>query len=109
MKKESYEMTQSQHEELRQLENLPDERIDTVDIPELIDWSDAKRGVFYRPVKQQITLRLDKDILAWFKAHAPGGRGYQTEINQALRDHIQRHKTEAIDSSDQKDQLSTSA
>ena len=58
--------------------------------PEILDWSDARRGVFYRPVKQQITLRLDADIIAWFKARAPGGRGYQTEINRALRDHVQR-------------------
>ena len=41
-------------------------------------------------MKQQITLRLDADIVAWFKAHAPDGRGYQTDINGALRDHVQR-------------------
>ena len=44
----------------------------------------------YRPVKQQITLRLDADIIAWFKAHALGGRGYQTDINGALREHVVR-------------------
>lgn len=36
----------------------------------------------YRPVKQQVSLRLDADVLAWLKR---GGRGYQTRINQALR------------------------
>ena len=36
----------------------------------------------YRPVKKPVTLRLDADILAWFRR---GGRGYQTRINQALR------------------------
>ena len=46
--------------------------------------------LFYRPVKQQITLRIDADIIAWFKAHAHDGRGYQTDINGALREHVQR-------------------
>ena len=69
-------------------EELPDDQINTTNIPEILDWSGAQRGVFYRPVKQQITLRLDADIISWFKAHAHGGRGYQTDINRALREHI---------------------
>ena len=32
------------------------------------DWSKGKRGMFYRPVKQQITLRLDADLIDWFKS-----------------------------------------
>jgi uncharacterized protein (DUF4415 family) len=48
-------------------------------------WMVAERGEFYRPVKEQITLRLDKDVLAWFKA---GGEGYQTRINEALREYV---------------------
>jgi uncharacterized protein (DUF4415 family) len=36
----------------------------------------------YKPIKQVVTLRLDADILAWFKKP---GRGYQTRINRALR------------------------
>jgi len=36
----------------------------------------------YRPLKMPVTLRLDADVLAWFKKL---GRGYQTRINQALR------------------------
>jgi uncharacterized protein (DUF4415 family) len=39
-------------------------------------------GELYRPIKRPITLRLDADVLAWFKKQ---GRGYQTRINQALR------------------------
>ena len=47
--------------------------------------------MFYRPVKQQITLRVDADVVAWFKEHAgENGRGYQTEINKALREHVVR-------------------
>ena len=39
-------------------------------------------SAWYRPVKRQVSLRLDADVLAWFQR---GGRGYQTRINRALR------------------------
>ena len=90
MKKETAELPPDVQAQIRALEALPDDRIDTTDAPEILDWSDARRGVFYRPVKQQITLRLDADIIAWFKAQARGGRGYQTDINGALREHVRR-------------------
>ena len=90
MKKDISELPPDVQEQIRALENLPDDQIDTTDAPEILDWSDARRGVFYRPVKQQITLRIDADIIAWFKAQAPDGRGYQTDINGALREHVQR-------------------
>ena len=88
MKKEtSREFTKRQKAEIKALAALPDERIDTSDIPEVLDWSGARRGALYRPLKQQVTLRLDADVVAWFKANVPGGRGYQTEINRVLREH----------------------
>jgi hypothetical protein len=59
--------------ELKSLADLPDDAIDTSDAPELLDWSGAKRGLFYRPVKQQLTLRLDADVVAWFKEHTTAG------------------------------------
>lgn len=96
MKREtSRELTRQQKAEIEALADVPDERIDTSDIPEILDWSDARRGTLYRPVKQQITLRLDADVVAWFKTNAPGGRGYQTEINRVLREHARMalHRT----------------
>jgi len=39
-------------------------------------------SAWYRPAKRQVCLRLDADVLAWFKR---GGPGYQTRINRALR------------------------
>ncbi len=92
MKKEDSELTPKQRAELQTLEALPEEQVDTSDIPELLDWSDARRGLFYRPVKRQITLRLDADIIAWFRARARNGRGYQTDINRALREHVERRE-----------------
>ena len=84
-------LSDEQRAEIDALAKLPDERIDTSDIPEILDWSSAKRGLLYRPIKRQITLRLDADVVAWFKANAPNGRGYQTEINRVLREHARRY------------------
>ena len=94
MKKAHTELSNEQIAELDALAELPDDEIDTSDIPEILDWSGGRRGVFYRPVKQQITLRLDADVVAWFKFKAKDGRGYQTDINRALREHVQRVEKE---------------
>jgi uncharacterized protein (DUF4415 family) len=87
----SKRLTREQQAELKSLAALRDEAIDTSDAPELLDWSGAKRGVFYRPVKQQLTLRLDADVVAWFKDHTSPNEGYQTRINRALREYVQGH------------------
>lgn len=57
------------------------------------DWQGAVRGAFYRvtPVKKPIALRLDADVLAWFKQD---GDGYQTRINAALREYMAQHRSE---------------
>ena len=86
----SNELTGEQKADIEALAALPEEEIDTSDIPEILDWSVAKRGLLYRPVKNQITLRLDADVVAWFRANAPNGRGYQTEMNRVLREHAAR-------------------
>lgn len=91
MKRAKIELTEQQKEDLERLRNMPDEEIDTSDIPETLDWSGAVRGMFYRPIKQQITLRVDADVVAWFREHAgENGRGYQTAMNRALREHVVR-------------------
>lgn len=71
--------------ELDRIAHMPDDTIDTSDIPEVTDWSNWTRGKPGRPLKEQVTLRLDADILAWFKAKQAGQRGYQTAINAAFR------------------------
>jgi uncharacterized protein (DUF4415 family) len=85
----SKQLRREQRAELKSLAELPDKAIDTSDAPELADWSGAKRGLFYRPVKQQLTLRLDADVVAWFKRHTASDEGYQTRINRALREYVQ--------------------
>ena len=60
------------------------------------DFSQAKRGavVPVPPGKTRITIRLDDDLLQWFKkqVHAAGGGNYQTLINLALREHMERKR-----------------
>jgi len=72
-------------ERLKRLAAMPDEQIDTTDIPEVTDWSEAVRGGLYKPRKQAVTIRLDADLVAWFRAR---GTHYQTEINRALRQFV---------------------
>ena len=82
--------------QIDRLKVMRDDDIDLTEMPEITDWSNAVRGKFYRPVKQQLTLRLDADVVHWFKTHADGERGYQTKINAALRrfveDELKREK-----------------
>jgi uncharacterized protein (DUF4415 family) len=78
MKKASKKQTK----ELAALAALRDEEIDLTDLPEVLDWSGAVVGKYYRPLKKSLTIRLDADVLAWLKAQ---GRGYQTRINMLLR------------------------
>lgn len=77
--------------QLERLAAMPDAAIDLADIPEAPAraWKYARRPGLYRPVKKPVTLRLDADVVAWFKDHARNG-GYQTEINQVLRRHVAR-------------------
>jgi uncharacterized protein (DUF4415 family) len=51
-------------------------------MPEVVDWSGAEMGEFYRPPEKSITMRLDQDVLDWLKAY---GKGYQTRVNLLLR------------------------
>ena len=64
---------------------MSDENIDYSDIPEILNWEGAERGKFYRPIKKPVTLRLDADVLEWFKHHHPK---YQSAINAALREYV---------------------
>ena len=76
-------------EQLDRLAALPDDQIDTADISEAAAeaWQHAHRPSLYRPLKKPVTLRLDADIVTWFKEHAQD-RGYQTEINRVLRRYV---------------------
>jgi uncharacterized protein (DUF4415 family) len=78
-------LTKAQEDNLKKLAAMPDDEINYDDIPKLTDTqlAEMKRGAFYRPVKKQITARVDADVLAWLKSQ---GKGYQSRMNAILRD-----------------------
>jgi len=77
-------MTQKEkNTQIEALRRLPDDQIDTSDIPEVdLTKGEWVRGKFYRPIKKAISVRLDADVLAWLQSQ---GRGYQSRINTILR------------------------
>lgn len=76
-------------QELQKLAALDEAGINFDDIAQTsaADWQGAERGKFFRPMKQQLTVRLDADVLAWLKA---SGKGYQTRLNAILRAAMER-------------------
>jgi uncharacterized protein (DUF4415 family) len=83
-------LTAQQRADLDAVAAMPDDTINTAEMAEQVDWSSAKRGMFFRPIKKQITLRIDADLIEWFRQHTTPGSGYQTRINEALRDYVAR-------------------
>ena len=77
-------LTEAQEAHLKALAAQPESEIDYTDIPAPTEdqLQHARRGVFYRPVKHQITARVDADVLDWLKGQ---GKGYQSRINAILR------------------------
>lgn len=77
------------------LRRMRDEDIDLSDIPEIPPEMFARAVVRkgMKPVerKKQLTLRLDADVLEWFRAQ---GRGYQTKINALLRAYMDAHRSQ---------------
>ena len=69
----------------KRLAAMPDKEIDFSDIPELDD-AFFKEAEWRPPVKQPVTIRLDTDVLDWFRSQGPG---YQTRINRLLRRYME--------------------
>ena len=78
--------------ELDALGAMPESEIDTTEMPPVNDWTKSVRGAFYRPIKRPLSLRLDADIIDWFQRQ---GQGYQTRMNSALREYVERHRERA--------------
>ena len=78
-------LTDNQMQQLRALEGREP---DTQDIPKApaANWQHAQRGVFWKPRKEAISLRVDRDVLDWLRGQGPG---YQTTINRILRERMQ--------------------
>ena len=77
-------LTADEKAELTALAAMPDEAVDTSDLPPLTEafWQNAVRNPFYKPTKTSTTVRIDSDVLAWLRGQ---GKGYQSRLNAILR------------------------
>lgn len=79
--------------DLKRLRALRDKDIDLSENPEVTPEMFAKaivrRGLVSPPSKEQVTLRLDEDVLKWFRSQ---GKGYQTQINALLRAYVEARR-----------------
>lgn len=77
----------------KRVDALSDSEIDLSDNPEVTPEMFAKafvrRGLTASPTKEQVTLRLDAEVLEWFRAQ---GKGYQTQINRLLRAYMEARR-----------------
>lgn len=76
-------------EQIEYIKNLKDEDIDFSDAPEVTDFTNWQPNPFFRPVKAQISAKIDKDILAWLKMHGEVSKF----LNKVLREKMleERH------------------
>jgi uncharacterized protein (DUF4415 family) len=75
-------LAEAQKREIAVIAAKTDATIDFSEMPEVVDWTGAEVGRFYRPIKRPVTMRLDDDVIAWLKSY---GSGYQTKVNLLLR------------------------
>lgn len=73
----------------RKLAALPEDKIDTSEVPELDEDFFREAIVRLPEAKQLVSLRLDRDVLDWFRQQ---GKGYQTRINAVLQAYVRAHK-----------------
>jgi uncharacterized protein (DUF4415 family) len=81
--------TRDSRTDWRKLAALPDDRIDTSDIPELNEDFFREAKLRLPTGKQLVSLRIDSDVLDWFKRQR---KGYQTKINAVLRAYMRAHR-----------------
>lgn len=86
-------MKKLEKQKLKPIEKRADSSINYSDIPELDDyfWEHAK--IEYPENKKTITLRMDSDVLEWFRS---SGKGYQTRINAILRSYFEANKKKNV-------------
>ena len=85
--------------EAADLAQQPERDIDFSDMSETsaADWKNAVRGQFYRPLKEQLTVRIDADVVAWLKRD---GKGYQSRLNRILRESMMNSSCRPKDARD---------
>jgi uncharacterized protein (DUF4415 family) len=87
--KQMNEKRRSIHSDLNRLDSISDKEIDYSDSPETDEkfWNDAE--LVLKTPKTPLTIRIDSDVLSWFKSH---GKGYQTIINAVLKSYMSANR-----------------
>ena len=80
---------------LQRMAALPDEAIGTSEIPEVRDWTGARRGLFYAGPNDKVAIGLDAAVVDWFRSHSPAGEEFERNINRVLSNHIAENKQKA--------------
>lgn len=92
-KKSTSERSRTDETDYERLEAMTDADIDFSDNPEvpaeMFARGIVRRGLKPVPPKKQLTLRVDSDVVDWYKKQ---GRGYQTRINSLLRAYMKEHQ-----------------
>jgi uncharacterized protein (DUF4415 family) len=90
-KKNTLKKSQTDWERLDALDDKDIKQSDCPEItPEMFAKAVVRKGLKPAPRKKQLTLRVDEDVLDWFKSQ---GKGYQTHINQLLRAYMESNQT----------------
>lgn len=92
-KRSTTKKSESDQTDWKRIDAMKDDDIDFSDIPEVTPEMFA-RAVLRRnfkpiPRKKQLTLRVDSDVVDWYKKQGPG---YQTRINSLLRAYMKEHQ-----------------
>jgi len=80
-------MKKSSKTDWEKIQAMSDTDIDTSDLPELGE-DFFRNAQLHIPPKKPVTIRLDADVLEWYKSQ---GAGYQTRINKLLRSYMEAH------------------
>jgi len=91
----SRKLSAEQYARLERLAALPDEAIDTSAIPEVRDWTGAKRGLFYTGPGDRVAIGVDAEVVSWFRSHSHAGEEYERDINRVLQEHIDEENRKA--------------
>jgi hypothetical protein len=91
----SSKLSPGQLRRLEQLSALPDDGIDTGDIPEVRNWTGAKRGLFYAGKSDKVAIGIDAEVVAWFRSHSPSPEEHENLINRVLSEHVAEERKKA--------------
>jgi len=80
----------TRQEQVEYLKNLKDKDIDFSDIPEVTDFTNWKPNPFFKPVKVQLSAKIDKDLLAWLKMHGEVSKFLNGILREKMFDERQK-------------------